>query len=309
MRGEFLGVQSEIIAELFQPLGDGDELDQGFYMDLFRDSIPSPVEPRDPEPSDLDENGEIYLPGDIEADAAYRAAFERFQDRLEAYANASSDEGKAWIYFAEFFADQDTTEAQIVRALENAFDVFQEYGGDELSNEYFLTVQRFLEKYSLRYDLRRPFSLHPTLPGIFSKLIRELKAAAIADEALAGLMNDFEDSVRDLRDNKSDRRMRQCIEAQFKLIEAFAQRYPGINPDSLGQMCHHLPTWPHQTVRAAIGNLYGFASNYPGIRHAGNPASKIRDIEMRDLVSMSIVLAGFTPYLTDLIDTDRIYSD
>lgn len=309
MRGEFLGVQDQIVVEIFRPIEELDEVDSTLLSDLFRDSIPQPVAPIDPEPMELNEDGEIFLPGDIEADAAYRAAFERFQDRLEAYTDASSRDDLGWAYFQDFFVDQDTTEAQIVKALEDAFDVLQEYGGDELSNDYYLTVGRFLEKYSLRYDLRRPFSLHPTLPGIFAKLIRELKAAAIADEALAGMMNDFEDAVRDLRDNKTDRRMRQCIEAQFKLVEAFAQKYPGIDPDSLGRMCHHLPTWPHPTIRAAIGNLYGFASNYPGIRHAGNPDSKIRDIEMRDMVSMSIVLAGFTPYLTDLIDSDRIYSD
>ena len=47
--------------------------------------------------------------------------------------------------------------------IERAFDVFEEFGGSDLADEYFLSVERFLEKYSLRYDLRRPCSLHPTL--------------------------------------------------------------------------------------------------------------------------------------------------
>ena len=38
-----------------------------------------------------------------------------------------------------------------------------------------------------------------------------------------------------------------------------------------------------------------FASNYPGIRHGGNSNGVIRDIEMRDMVAVSILLAGFTP--------------
>jgi hypothetical protein len=42
----------------------------------------------------------------------------------------------------------------------------------------------------------------------------------------------------------------------------------------------------------------GFASNYPGIRHGGNAGGKLRDVDMRDLV-MSILLAGFTPYLSE----------
>ncbi len=40
-------------------------------------------------------------------------------------------------------------------------------------------------------------------------------------------------------------------------------------------------------------------SDYPGIRPGGSSNRVIRDIEMRDRVVMSILLAGFTPYLTD----------
>ena len=50
-----------------------------------------------------------------------------------------------------------------------------------------------------------------------------------------------------------------------------------------------------------------FASDYPGIRHGGSPNSVIRDIEMRDMVVMSIILAGFTLYLTDQINADIVY--
>ena len=48
-------------------------------------------------------------------------------------------------------------------------------------------------------------------------------------------------------------------------------------------------------------------SDYPGIRHGGSPNSVIRDIEIGDMVLMSILLAGFTPYLTDQINADIIY--
>jgi hypothetical protein len=51
----------------------------------------------------------------------------------------------------------------------------------------------------------------------------------------------------------------------------------------------------------------GSESDYPGIRHGGSPYGVIRDIEMRDRVVMSILLAGFAPYLTDQINADIIY--
>lgn len=36
-------------------------------------------------------------------------------------------------------------------------------------------------------------------------------------------------------------------------------------------------------------------SDYPGIRHGRNSNRVIRDIEMRDMVAVSILLAGFAP--------------
>lgn len=60
-------------------------------------------------------------------------------------------------------------------------------------------------------------------------------------------------------------------------------------------------------IKAALKNLYGFASDYPGIRHGGNAAGALRAVDMRDLVAMSILLAGFTPYLSNALDADVVY--
>jgi hypothetical protein len=54
-------------------------------------------------------------------------------------------------------------------------------------------------------------------------------------------------------------------------------------------------------------DLYGFASDYPGIRHGGTPASALRPVDMRDMLAMSILLAGFTPYLSHAFDPDVVY--
>ena len=60
-------------------------------------------------------------------------------------------------------------------------------------------------------------------------------------------------------------------------------------------------------MKESMKRLYKFTCDYPGIRHAGTPANALRAIEMRDMVSMSIVLVGFLPYLTDLVDPDVVY--
>jgi hypothetical protein len=189
----------------------------------------------------------------------------------------------------------------------SAPNIISSYDDEPFYNRYFLLVESFLTKYSLRYDLRRPFGLHPTLPGIFARLVHELKGATAQDAVLNGMMHDFEEAVRDLRDDQSSNRIKTCIQKQMSLLEAIGQRYPGVTGNTLGQICEQIGTWPHNMVKQSMKNLYGFASDYPGIRHGGTAANQIREIEMRDMVAMSIMLAGFYPYLTDLINSDSVY--
>lgn len=198
-------------------------------------------------------------------------------------------------------------ERALVEFLESAHDVLEELGGDELSNRYFILLTAFIEKFSLRYDLRRPCILCPTLPGVFSSLVRDLRVMTGTDLHLDALMKEYENAIRDLRYDCSDGRIKTCIQKQVNLLEAIGRTYPGVTEGELGGMCRQIKSWPHSAVKAALGNLYGFASDYPGIRHGGTVRSVLRDVDMRDMVAISIVLAGFTPYLSDRINADQVY--
>ena len=94
---------------------------------------------------------------------------------------------------------------------------------------------------------------------------------------------------------------------QINLIEGIAKSSPGVKNTSLGDICNELTSWPHTTLKESLKKIYGFTSDYPGIRHSGNKNSKLREIEMRDMVAVSILLAGFAPYLTDQINADIVY--
>lgn len=192
--------------------------------------------------------------------------------------------------------------------MEKAFNVVSSYDNEHYSNTYFLLVEKFIKKFSLRYDLRRPFSLHPTLPGIFASLFRELKKSTSTDAHLNTLMHEFEDVVRDLKTDQSANKIKVCVQKQTNLLEALGERSPNVTANTLGAICDQIGSWPHEKVKDSVKAMYRFACDYPGIRHGGNAAHAIRDIEMRDMVAMSIMLAGFTPYLTDLLDSDEIYN-
>ena len=339
MRGEFAGVKSEVIKDIFEPLmaemSDEEFQDEEIWGDLFREAIPAPSAPDAPIYTAFDDDGNIYLGGDIQARDAYDAASAVYQDRLEAYNDASNRADLAWQYIVTFFEDPETSERQIVKALEDAFDTIEGYGGGGLANAYYQIVEAFLEKFSLRYDLRRPgngrgMSLHPTLPGMFARLIRDLKEVTSEEAPLAELMRDFEESVRDLKVEQSPRKIKQCLAAQFNLMEGLLKRAPDVvayndavaahnetasnskqrKPvNTFGAMCDKAKVWPHDEVLKSAKSIYKFGSDYPGLRHAGSDESAKREIDMRDMISMTIVLAGFTPYFRDAFHAEKIYLD
>lgn len=120
-------------------------------------------------------------------------------------------------------------------------------------------------------------------------------------------MNAFRDAIRDLRIDRSEDRIKTCIQKEVNLLEALGRKYPGVTRKTLGAICDQVRSWPHDTLKDAMKSLYTFTNDYPGIRHAGTPANSKRGIEMRDLVAVSILLAGFAPYLTDQVDGDCVY--
>jgi len=273
MRGEIIGVWSESWREIWSKLAKHPDAPEDLFCELYRELVGAFA----------DQPDVTTLADIVDNPLQARTAFQKT---------------KAAAFRGEF---------ALVQFFERAHGSINDLGGDPLSNRYFMLLEGFLNKYSLRYDLRRPLSLNPTLPGVFARLIRELKEATNRDADLRTLMLEFEDAVRDLRADNSAGKIKTCIQKQVNLLEAMGRRCPGVTENTLGRICNQVGTWPHAKLMDAMKNMYGFASDYPGIRHGGNPANQLRDIEMRDLVAVSVVLAGFSPYLTDMIDSDIVY--
>ena len=279
MRGELLPVWSETWRDIWTKLARHPDAPPDIFSELYREFAPALITRPTPE----------ALAEIVGAAATAKRAFLRI--------NVSETKG----------------EAALVAFLERAHSVTVDLGGDPLANHYFVLVENFVTKFSLRYDLRRPFTLHPTLPGVFARMVTELKAVTNADAHLQRLMRDFEDAIRDLRADTSSNRIRMCIQRQVNLLEALGQACPTVTENTLGRICDQLgtppnATWPHDRVREAMKDLYKFACDYPGIRHGGTPAHARRDIDMRDMVAISVLLAGFTPYLSHQVDSNLIYS-
>lgn len=273
MRGEFIGVWSETWREIWLPLIDHEGVPEDIFCELYRALAPAL----------------------------------KSQPSVEALADIIDNPVQSREAFEKTGANDFAGERALVAFVEAAHSALDELAGDELSNRYFNLLARFIDKFSLRYDLRRPCTLCPTLPGVFASVVRDLRVLTGQDVHLDALMKEFENAVRDLRHDCSDGRIKTCIQKQVNLLEAIGRTTPGVTEAELSGICNQVTTWPHSAIKAALKNLYGFASDYPGIRHGGNPAGALRAVDMRDMVAMSILLAGFTPYLSSALDADIVY--
>lgn len=273
MRGELIGVWKDTIREIWEPLAALDGAPDDLYCELFR---------------------------------ALSVAF-KAQLSTEELADIVDDPFQARDAFLALEAKSFANEQALAAAMELVREALDDLAGTVLSDPYFNFLSAFIDRFSLRYDLRFPCILCPTLPGIFSSLIRDLKEITRADAHLSGLMTDFESAIRELRINSSDGHMKTCIQKQINLLEGMGATLPLVTGNTLGAMCNQAGTWPHAKVKDSIKELYGFACDYPGIRHGGTAANALRALEMKDMVSISILLAGFAPYLTNGLNAESVY--
>lgn len=308
MRGQLVPVWGEtwkaVWAKLLASSKTPDELAIELFRELSAEPEP-PDEPLPPEPNAFDVNGDLVDRAALARIAQYETALVSYERLRAKYTEALNGAGSKQALRATILGTDD--ELAAIRLLERSYRVVDEYGGDALANRFYLLVDAFLQRFSLRYDLRRPFTLHPTLPGVFASLMRDLKTVSQNDADLGPIYHDFEEALRDLTAERSERLIKTCIQKQVNLLEALGQKCPGVTTDSLGRICDELGVWPHASIRDAMKSLYKFSCNYPGIRHAGTPANRICAIEMKDMVAVTVLLAGFAPYLSHQLDADAIY--
>jgi len=228
VRSEFIGVWFDTWREIWLPLIDHEDVPEDIFCELYRALAPTL----------------------------------KNQPSVEALADIIDNPLQSRKAFEKTGTNDFAGERAVVAFLEAAHSALDELAGDELSNRYFNLLAGFVDKFSLRYDLRH---------------------------------------------DCSDGRIKTCIQKQVNLLEAIGRTAPGVTGTTLGTICNQAGTWPHDKLKEAMKDLYGFASDYPGIRHGGTPANARRAVDMRDMVAMSILLAGFTPYLAAQLDADVMY--
>ena len=258
--------------------------------------------------------GDHELPDDFEPHgdllgALYQEAVKAFkEDILEkiGFSGIAIDEDSAARQFREIAATDFRSELHLVGFYEGAYETLSDY--DELlAQRYLILLRGFASKYNLRYEIDEDGRITPTIPGLFTSLFDEMSSIGEADNDVRDLLLELNHAYRDLKTDKSEPRIKVYIHRLTNLIESIVSKHPEATKSTLGAACKELSTWPHVTIQMSLSNLYGFTSDYPGIRHSGNSSSRLRSLDMRDVIALTILFAGFTPYLSDRIDCENVY--
>ncbi|WP_156937835.1 hypothetical protein [Mesorhizobium sp. LNHC221B00] len=309
MNGELLRVWSRTWQEVWLPFAKSSKTPEDLFSEFVRNLASPPQPPTSPPapPSGaFDASGELIDAAAIQARVEYEGAMTRYSHYRDRYETALNSEKAAREFFRTLLTEI-SSETEAVIFLESAHNALVTYGDDSLNDRFRALIKRFIVGFSLRYEVREPFSLHITIPGVFSKLIAEIRRISSADDHLRNLYDDFEEAFSDLRLNRTQARMKTCLQKQFNLLEALGRNCPNVTATTLGAICDQLD-WPHARLKEVGKDLYRFGSDYPGLRHGGTPANALRNLEMKDFISVSLMLASFTPYLTNGLDSDHCYS-
>jgi len=258
-------------------------------------------------------DGTLRLQDDLDAFENYKAALVAYDAERAAYNEAISGVNSG-LALQKFLKEAVRTEIEAIEILTKLHSALELMDNESISNGYFLLVEKFLEKFSLRYEIRRPFSLHPSPSGVYAALYAEIVAVCQSDAALAALLRDFREAFQDLQIGATPGRINTCLQKQVNLLEGLASSNRDVTEKTLGKMCGQLHSWPSTAVSEAVKSLYGFASDHTGLRHGtikkakhGKTPVTYRDMEMRDLVAVTTVFTGLATYLSDQLDPMAIY--
>jgi hypothetical protein len=206
-----------------------------------------------------------------------------------------NDPAKARSAFRNLKGTTFKSEAHIVRFLEAAHTTIADLRNERLKERFERLIIDFLARYNLRYRVAKPFKLRSLLSSSFAGLYAELEKLNIANPHLAELMDNFEHSFDSYIRSHQQVDLKASIRAASMYTEGLATVVLQ-SPGTLGALCDHLNCWPHCAVRDSLKRLYGFCSDYPGIRHSGNPDAQLRGLDGRDVVLLSVLLFSFSGY-------------
>ncbi len=213
-----------------------------------------------------------------------------------------NDPLKARRAFRDLDSGRFASEQQATSFLTEAHQTICEFEQPHLTDKYTKLVMEFIERHNLKYRLIEPFELWPLVTGTFARFYSDLVEQVRGHDDLSVLLQAFERSYAHYVRTMHQDDLKKCLANASIFAEGLAAKTLNRPGDTLGASCDRLTFWPHATLKKAVKDLYGFCSDYPGIRHAGNTGGQIRALEPREIL-ITCVLLAFSGYLTQDVKT------
>jgi hypothetical protein len=254
--------------DIWQPLRHHEEAPADLFMELYPELI------------------RASLGGELDMDRFYSAA---------------NDPVLAEQQFMETQSSAFGSERLLVHFFSEAHSIIVEFGMPDLTRLYESLLAAFFERYNLRFRVGYPFEIVVDPGALFCSMIDAVASRTSPDPHLQLLDSHLKRAFDLLAREGKLPEVHKCIAQASIYVEGIAGSMPGLKPGSLGDLVKKMPDiWPHAGVREAISSLYGFCSNYPNIRHAGNPESRLRELELRDAIIIPMVLMAFSGYFVEV---------
>jgi hypothetical protein len=241
----------------------------------------------------------LHMPDDIYTQL-YISAYDYLQnkpsDRL--YELIRNEPSTARLAFRALHGRDFISEGQIVSFFEAVAALLFDIGGDGARSRYIELLRQFVGRYNLRYRIVVPFGLRQVLPGGFIDSYEQLWKRGEHDASLGMLLDHFEVTYDQYTKTRRLVDLQSCIGKATNFVEGISGRIVG-RPGSLGKLLNGMKGFPHESLRAALREVYRFCCDYPGIRHGGDEKGRLRDLEERDAILVSVLLMAYAGYLSD----------
>lgn len=190
----------------------------------------------------------------------------------------------------------------IVKYLEAAYELISVEYNEKWGVLFAESVRIFVDRYNLAYKVEAPFKIIPLVTGYLSKVCEIIEREQGEHGDLPGLWKEFEVAYSQFLREGGDQKT--PLQKASNYIEALIGENRGERGKTLSAMLRKIEEcggFPHKVkLKESIHNLYGFACDYPGIRHGGTPANKNRELGENDTAYLSLLFMVWAGYLHSL---------
>ncbi len=216
-------------------------------------------------------------------------------------------------------------EVDIQAFLEATYELLWDEHAPAWADHFTRLIGDFIEKFHLPYKLCPAFRLMPLISGQAFRINELIENWAGPHGDLQEFWGAFEEAYYVCLRLNGDKKT--PIHKMASYVEAVVADKINEKRGSLGGLLtkyEKLGLFPHQSkisgslddilkpmatisvidavipAKASLGKLYGFTSDYPGIRHPGTPPAKNRELTIDDTVMLSFLLFAWSGYLHTL---------